>query len=130
LAAGTVVARDDARHRLLRLHRSRDAHDGLAARAEPPASGRVVDLDPARADCLGGRRLAHPRLAQEVAAKPPEEDLAEGEDDAETGELDVAGPAVLDSPRQRALADPVGRAAARPAADRPARADRIAVARL
>src|SRR5439155_19201878 len=77
LAAGTVVARDDARHRFLRLHRSRDAHDGLVARAEPPASGRVVDLDPARADCLGRRRLAHPRLAQEVAAKPPEEDLLE-----------------------------------------------------
>ena len=40
------------------------------------------------------------------------------------------GVALADQPGEDAEADPVGRAAARPAADRPARADRVAVARL
>src|SRR6185369_15822123 len=56
--------------------------------------------------------------------------VAAHEHGGEAGEVDVAGMAVAHDPRQCAGADPERRAPAGHAADAPARADRLAVARL
>src|SRR5581483_4853488 len=56
--------------------------------------------------------------------------VANREHRCEAAEVDVVEPALVDAPAERARADAVGRASSGRLADHPARADRVAVARL
>src|SRR2546423_1346906 len=73
-----MVSRDHAGHSLLVRHRLTHAHRYLAARAEPAAAGRVVDLDRSGAYAQQVRRLEGPgELFERGAASVPAEDLGE-----------------------------------------------------
>src|SRR4051794_19435080 len=154
------MAGDHAGDRLLVGDRLVDAHGGRAPRAKPAAAGRVVDLDLAGTCAQQVRRLAHPgELLGRRPTAPAEEDVlerrafglsaalvhvqgvvpwrarlvvrvAEDQHDAETVEADVLRGAAGDHPRQCTEALAMRRAPARPPADGPTRADRLAVARF
>src|SRR6266508_2761669 len=160
LLAGLVVARDHARHRGDVGHRARDPDADLTSHAEPLAPGRVVDLDLRGAHGDEVARLPGPREVLHLPAlgsagpdlleRPPllvvaafvdvEQErpgrallvvaVARRERDAEPGQVRVAYAPVDDLPREGALADSVGRAAAGDPVDPPAGADRLAVAGL
>src|SRR6266540_5334665 len=160
LLAGLVVARDHARHRGVVGHRARDPDADLTSHAEPLAPGRVVDLDLRGAHGDEVARLPGPREVLHLPAlgsagpdlleRPPllvvaafvdvEQErpgrallvvaVARRERDAEPGQVRVAYAPVDDLPREGALADSVGRAAAGNPVDPPAGADRLAVAGL
>src|SRR5579872_1665987 len=151
LVALAVVAGDATGDRQLGLEPSRGAHgDPLA-----DADARAVDLDGALADTDQVAGLADPgQLVQAVEEEPFERGpllsvgvLVDVEDDGprrsglvvvvpadecdvEPADLDAVDGAALDRPREDAVALAVRRAAAEDAADLPARADRLAVARL
>src|SRR4051812_46947522 len=155
-----VVPRDHARDGLGVGDRLAHADGDVLAGAEPPATRLVLDLDRDRTDAERPARLPRPWEVHERGTVPRAgEDglerwalalvrtLVEVEEEVprrarlvvvvaarqhgrEPGEVDVARVAALDRPRQRALADAVGRAPPAAAADAPAGADRVAVAGL
>src|SRR6185436_16955333 len=97
LAAGAVVAGDDARDRALRVVRRGDPHGHAGAGPEPSLAGRVVDLDPAGDDREQVARLERPgELAERRAAEPAREDVLEH------GPLRLVGAVVeVEHPRPR-----------------------------
>src|SRR3954447_20797960 len=155
-----VVTGDHAGDGLLSRDRLGDPHRHLVAHAEPPALGRVIDLDGCCSDTCRPTRLEGPRellesgpasfagidslegeallvvsLVIEVEHEVPRRAglvvvVARDEHNPRAAEIDAAGVALDDRPRQRTEADTVGRTAALPPADPPARAYDLAVARL
>src|SRR6266540_1605529 len=138
LVAGAVVAGDDAGNGLLVVDLAADADVNVLAGAEPAASWPVVDLDRRWANAEEAARLEDPReLLVRRPAEAAEEDRLQGRalalvaafvdvepvvpgraglvvgvvdrhDGPHAGEVDVAGPAVPDLPREGAHADPLG----------------------
>src|SRR5204862_120948 len=73
-----VMPGDYACDRLLPYIRPGDAHADRLADPEPPAAGRVVDLDPCRLDAQRITRLPRPReVLAHVAAERARENLPE-----------------------------------------------------
>ena len=160
LRADPLVAGDPARDGLVGLDRRRRAQlDGFGDR-QPVAVPVRLELDPARAHLDELALLPDPRQQAHMRpAEPAEEQILERlplplvaalvdveedrprrarlvvvvrdhERDEQAVHVDLADPALLDPPAEDAVADAVGGAAAGDAADHPARADRLAVARL
>src|SRR3954452_11445925 len=160
LPARAIVARDHTRDGRRVLHRVGHPHGDVVAGAEPPLLRVVLDLDgdgahaerPARLPRPGevNERLAAPRAGEDRLQRRPlalVRALVEVEEEVpgraglvvvvmarehgrEAGEVDLAAVPALDRPRQRALADAVGRPPAGLPVDAPARADDVAVAGL
>ena len=154
------MAGDDAGNGLRIGHRLADADGDLAPGAKPAPAGRVVHLDRDVAHAQQVARLPDPgELKLGGAAEAPQENALERlalplicalvdveheapgrallvvvvpvcEHGSHAREPDLSGRALLDLPGERSQADAVGRAATRPSADPPARADRLAVACL
>src|SRR5438094_4676371 len=103
-----------------------------------PDPGQLGDMRPGElAEEHGGERSLLPVVAALVDVKPDRPRrprfvvvVAHDERRGEAAQVDVPDAALVDLPREHAEADAVGGAPARDAADHPARADRLAVARL